>query len=87
MCALFDSILLIGDDFVGVEDFVDDFVQRFLTRKVLVIELGITSREDSAEVLHPCEFMNRLGNNLPKAQLRASFHCISNFQILIFVLR
>jgi len=69
MRALFDSILFVWDDLVGVKDFVDDFVQRFLTRKVLVIELGITRREDSAEVLHPCELMNCLGNDLSEAQL------------------
>ena len=39
VCTLLNSALLVGDDFIRVEDLVDYLVERFLTRKVLVVKL------------------------------------------------
>ena len=56
--ALLDSVFLVRDHVIRIEDLVQDFVQWFLTRKVLVVQFRITCGEDPAKVFHSIELMH-----------------------------
>lgn len=86
MCTLLHSVLLIGNHLTRIEDLVKDFVQWFLARKELVIELGVASGENPAEILHPRELMDRFRDKFAETKLRAQFHRLCHLEILVFVL-
>ena len=67
MCAHLGPILLVGDNLVCIEYLVEDFVQRFLTRKVLVVYFRVACGEDSAEVFHSIELVDSFGNKVSEA--------------------
>ena len=86
MCTLLDSILLIGNHLIRIEDLVEDFVQWFLARKELVIELRVASGENPAEILHARELMDRFCDKFAETKLRAKFLRLCHLEILVFVL-
>lgn len=85
MGAFFDCVSHIGENVIGVEDSVDDFVELLVAREVLVVELGVARWVNATKVLHPAELSSRLLDDVPEAQLGSVLHHIGDLSVLVFI--
>ena len=76
----------VGQYLTRIEHLVQDLVYQLVTWEELIIKLWVSGGEDPTEVLHPTKLFNCLSHQVSESQLRACFHRIYNFEVLLLIL-
>lgn len=77
---------LVRNNFTRVEYLVQDLVERLVSCKVLVIELGVTSGENPTKILHSAKLVDGLCDKISKSELHRSLKAVNNVFVLSLVL-